>query len=243
MVLLLAAVFTGAVLQRVSGIGFAMVVAPFTIIAIGPAQGVVLVQLCGIASAMLVLTQVLRHVDWRAYGALLPASFGGIAAGALLSSRLPIGPAEVLSAVAMLLLLAGSVSMGRLREMPRGAGAFSAAGGTAGVMTVLAGVGGAALTALQQATRWDHRSFLATLQPYFITLSAGTVLAKLLTTTDAWPALTLPVWGAIAGVMVAGIVLGGVIARWLSPALASRLTVALALVGALAALADGIGKI
>lgn len=243
MFLLLAAVFTGAALQRVSGIGFAMVVAPFTIIAIGPAQGVVLVQLCGIASAMLVLMQVLRHVDWRAYGALLPGSFGGIAAGALLSSHLPIGPAEVLSAVGMLLLLAGSVSMGRLREMPRTAGAFSVAGGTAGMMTVLAGVGGAALTALQQATRWDHTSFLATLQPYLITLSTGTVLARLLTTADAWPALSLAVWVGIAAMMAAGILLGSVIARWLSPAAASRLTVVLALVGALAALADGITKI
>ncbi len=241
--LLIAAVFVGAVLQRVSGIGFAMVVAPFTIIAIGPAQGIVLVQICGVSSAVLVFTQVFRHVDWRAYWGLVPASVIGIAIGAWAAAKLPNAPAQILSAVTMLFALFASVVIGRLRQMARSNSTMAAAGGMAGVMTVLAGVGGVALTALQQATRWDHRSFVATLQPYLITLSTMTVLARLSASENAWPALTLEIWLVIAASMALGIWLGGRVALWCSSRVAARLTVALSFIGAITAFLDGVSKI
>ena len=63
MPLVLASVFAGAVLQRNSGIGFAIVVAPFVILSVDPAQGITLVQLFGASSALLVLFRVLRDTD------------------------------------------------------------------------------------------------------------------------------------------------------------------------------------
>lgn len=82
MPLVLASVFAGAVLQRNSGIGFAIVVAPFVILSVGPAQGITLVQLFGASSALLVLFRVLRDTDWRAFGFLVPTSLIGVAVGA-----------------------------------------------------------------------------------------------------------------------------------------------------------------
>ncbi|WP_176084588.1 sulfite exporter TauE/SafE family protein [Martelella sp. HB161492] len=243
MPLLLTSVFIGAVLQRVSGIGFAMVVAPFTIIAIGPAQGVVLVQMCGVASAIIVLTQVFRDVNWKTYLVLLPASAAGIVIGTVFVSRFPGAEAEIISAIVMLLMLAASVTAGYLREYPRNAGTLTAAGGLAGAMTVLAGVGGVALTSLKEATRWDQRSFVATLQPYLITLSTGTVIARLAAAPDAWPALAAWVWGGIVAVMVVGMLFGAQLTRWMKARHAAQLTLALSLIGALAALADGISKL
>lgn len=243
MLLLVAAAFVGALLQRISGIGFAMVVAPFTIIAIGPVQGVVLVQICGVSSALLVLTQVLHQVDWRAYLILLPPSAIGVALGALAAANLPNAPAQVLSAVVMLVALGASVVIGKFRKVPRNWGALATAGSAAGIMTVVAGVGGVALTALQQATRWEHRSFAATLQPYLITLSTWTVFARLWTADNAWPDLSLAVWASIAIAMVLGIYLGGHLTRLISSRAAARLTVALSLLGAITALIDGLAKI
>lgn len=243
MTLLLASVFVGAVLQRVSGIGFAMVVAPFTIIAIGPAQGVVLVQMCGVASAIIVLTQVFRDVHWKTYLVLLPATAVGIVVGTMFVSRFPSAQAEVISAIVMLCMLAASVAVGYIREYPRNAGTLTAAGGLAGAMTVLAGVGGVALTSLKEATRWDQRSFVATLQPYLITLSTGTVLARLAAAPEAWPALSAFVWMGIVAVMVVGMLFGSQLARWIKAHHAAQLTLALSLIGAVAALADGISKL
>ncbi|WP_167748883.1 TSUP family transporter [Cellulomonas sp. HD19AZ1] len=240
LLLVLASVLAGATLQRVSGIGFAMVVAPFTVIALGPAQGVVLVQVCGVASAALVLSRVVRDTDWATFARLLPGSALGVVAGALLAGRVPDGPAQVLSAVVMLVTLAASVLVGRLRELPRSPVVLTAAGGTAGLMTVLAGVGGVALTALQQATRWEHRVFLATLQPYLIALSTGTVVARVVVSPAAWPSLSPAAWAGVAAALAVGILAGGRAARWLSGPAAARVTLALSLAGAVVALVDGL---
>lgn len=240
MILVLAAVLVGAALQRVSGIGFAVVVAPCAILALGPGQGVVLVQLCGVASAVLVLSRVHRDVDWRAWARLVVPGVLGVGAGAVAAARLPDGPAQVLGAVVVLATLAGSVAVGRLREVPRTTGVVAAAGGTAGVLTVLAGVGAGPLTALQQATRWEHRTFVATLQPALVTLSGTTVVARLAATPGAWPALAPPWWAAVAAALAAGIAAGGGVARRLSPRAAGHLSLVLAAAGGVSALVDGL---
>ncbi|WP_319411579.1 sulfite exporter TauE/SafE family protein [uncultured Cohaesibacter sp.] len=243
MYLLLASVFVGAILQRVSGIGFAMVVAPFTIIAIGPAQGVVLVQICGVTSALCVMTQVFKNVDWKSYLALLPASCAGILAGTYLVSLFPSAQAEMVSAIIMLFMLALSVVAGRARQYPRNGMSLSIAGGLAGSMTVLAGVGGVALTSLKQATRWDQTSFVATLQPYLVTLSTGTVIARVVASPEAWPVLSWTVWLMILLVMIVGMLLGSRLARIMSAAHAGRLTLLLSLVGAVSAFLHGLSKL
>jgi uncharacterized membrane protein YfcA len=243
MYLLLASVFVGAVLQRVSGIGFAMVVAPFTIIAIGPAQGVVLVQICGVTSAICVMTQVFRNVHWRTYFVLLPASGIGILVGTYLVSLFPSAQAEIVSAIIMLFMLALSVVAGRLREYTRNGLSLTIAGGLAGSMTVLAGVGGVALTSLKLATRWDQTSFVATLQPYLITLSTGTVIARVVASPSAWPSLSLSVWVMILIVMVVGMVLGSRLAQVMSAKYAAHLTLLLSLIGAVLAFWDGLSKL
>nr|WP_321457321.1 sulfite exporter TauE/SafE family protein [uncultured Cohaesibacter sp.] len=243
MYLLLTSVFVGAILQRVSGIGFAMVVAPFTIIAIGPAQGVVLVQICGVTSAICVMTQVFRNVNWKAYLQLLPASAIGILVGTYLVSLFPSAEAEIASAVIMLFMLALSGLAGCLREYRRSFTSLTIAGGLAGAMTVLAGVGGVALTSLKQATRWDQVSFVATLQPYLITLSTGTVIARVVASPKAWPVLSVMSWFGILVVMIIGMLLGSKLAQVMNVRYAAHLTLLLSLVGAVSALVDGISKL
>lgn len=60
MALLLAlAVFVGAAMQRLTGMGFALVSAPFVVLIMGPVTGIVLVNVCGALSSLLILFRVL----------------------------------------------------------------------------------------------------------------------------------------------------------------------------------------
>lgn len=240
MAMVLASVLLGAVLQRTSGIGFAIVVAPFVILAVGPGEGITLVQIFGASSALLVLVRVLRDTDWRAFWLLAPTSLVGVLLGAALSVTVPLDQAQALAAVVMLVALLSSSVIGRMRAIRRTPGVLLSAGGVAGVMTSVAGVGAVALTALRDLTGWEQRSFLATLQPYLVTLSAATVVARVAVDPATWPSLTAGEWIAAFAVLCVGILLGDRLAQRVPARVAARITWLLALTGALITLCDAL---
>lgn len=240
MILILASVLVGAILQRTSGIGFAIVVAPFVVLALGPAQGIVLVQMCGATSALLVLVHVLRDVDWGMYWRLLPGTMVGIGTGVLVGRSMSEPVAQLIAGCAMLLALLASALTGRARLIQPSTGLTVATGATAGLMTTVAGIGGVALTAYQQLTRWDLKMFVATLQPYFCTMSMATVVARVAVDTSAWPALEPVVWLGVAGCLGAGIWIGGLLVHRLPARVGLRLVSLLALVGALLTVIDAL---
>ncbi len=242
MLLILASIVGGAVLQRVSGIGFAVVVAPFVVLALGPGQGIVLVQVFGAIICLFVLASVWRDVDWKAYAALVPPSLAGIVAGAWAAGRLPAAEAQIVTACLLIVSLV-TVMVARSGHLRRSMPALMTGGAAAGIMTALAGAGGVALIVLARATGWEHRSFAATLQPYLITLSSSTVVAKLVVDPETWPGLPWWQWAVITVSMLLGLLAGNEIARRISRSAASKVTLAVAWVGAIAALADGIAKL
>ena len=69
---LAAAVAVGAGTQRITGLGFALVAAPFLVLLLGPFAGVLVVNVLGVAASVLVLVQVRRDVELRR-GLLLSA--------------------------------------------------------------------------------------------------------------------------------------------------------------------------
>src|SRR5690625_2111734 len=84
-------------------------------------------------------------------------------------------------------------------------------------MNVTAGVGGPGLVVYALATRWEHRSFAATAQLHFAVLGAAALVAK-------WSLPSLPVagWAALLGLLLAGLISGNVLARWVHGARAMR---------------------
>ena len=46
-VLVIAAVLIGSSMQRITGMGFALVAAPFLVLLLGPIDGVIVVNVCG----------------------------------------------------------------------------------------------------------------------------------------------------------------------------------------------------
>ncbi|MFD1718657.1 TSUP family transporter [Georgenia deserti] len=231
--LVAAAVLLGAGTQRVTGLGFGLVSAPFLVLLLGPFHGVVLANALGLFTSVTVLVQVWRRVDLRRFALLAVPAAVAIAPGAWLALTVS-GPvlSVVVGSVAFLAILA-VVSSERMRVF-RGRGGGVAAGGLSGFMNVTAGVGGPAITLYALSTAWEHRSFVATAQLYFAVVSGASLLAK------GWPVLAPTAWAVVLGGLVVGVVAGTALSWRIPASRAQKLVAALALAGSLATVAKGV---
>ncbi len=165
----------------------------------------------------------------------------GILPGAWLVRTLDPGLMQAL--VGMILLLALSfVSFGSQR-LPTVSGRWPAvfSGLIAGFTSALAGVAGPAITVYAQASKWEQRSFAATLQPIFFVSGLISIVAKVgfigftpITTTSP------VVWIGGVCAMIVGIFLGVKAEASIPRTKARTLAVALAMAGGATALVRGI---
>ena len=235
----LPAVFLGSATQRITGVGFAQVAAPFLVIAYGPFSGVLVVNLIAVVSAAIVIARLWRDIEWRQFfGLALPAALG-IPAGAWLASNLPSAPLEVLVGVLLLASLIVSLFAGRISKVTRHGGLRSAAGFLGGAMSASVGVGGPALTVYAVLTRWEHRGFRATVQPFFLTTGAASFLTKFFFAPERFAQLDWWTWLAMGLALVLGLVAGDFAARRISAPIARVAVIAIAFAGALTAVGRG----
>lgn len=237
--LLMVAIFIGATMQRLTGMGFALVAAPFVVLLMGPVTGIVLVNVCGTVASALVLFRVFRHVDWRKFAILAAAALVGVVPGAFIVKYVPGAWLSVGVGVLVLASLTVSLRIGSFKP-ESGLRPMLIAGASSGIMNTTAGVGGPAMSVYAVASKWDQRSFAATMQPYFLTLGVASVWAKYLAAPDSMPVMEPSVWGAMGVAIVAGLVAGEVLATWITPQRARLLVVVLAYGGAGAATVRGI---
>src|SRR5699024_6738300 len=169
------AVLAGAVSVRTTGMGFALLSSPFLVMALGPVEGILVTNVCGIVAALLNLTVVRADLDWGRAAKVVPAGLGGTVPGALLVLWLA-APGLVFSI--------GSRSL----PVPHSYWVGAGGGVASGVMPVTAGVGGLGLVIYALATQWEHRGLAATAQLHFAVLGAAALVAK-------WSLPTLPVSG------------------------------------------------
>jgi uncharacterized protein len=237
--MVVSAVLAGAAAQRVTGVGFALVVAPFAVLVLGASSGIVFVNLCGGVAAAAITSRVWPGVEWPVVARLLPAMLLGVAGGTAVAAALPPGPAQVAVGSALLVSLAGSSVVGRIGTLRRTTGTLYGFGAAAGVMGAVAGASGPALSVLAVASRWDQARFAATVQPCFAATSVAAVAARVLAEPRSWPALPVPAWICLAAGMVAGTAVGDRISRRVSPSAARRGVMLLAVVGAVLAVREG----
>jgi uncharacterized membrane protein YfcA len=114
------------------------------------------------------------------------------------------------------------------------------AGGLSGFMNTAAGVGGPAVSMYSIATRWQHKSFAATMQPYFFTIGTFSLVSKALTAPASFPALPFAMWAAVAAACLAGLVLGDVASKFVPARAAQLLLIVLAYLGAAATIIRGV---
>lgn len=238
MITLLIAIFLGGMAQRATGMGLALVAAPFIVVALGPAAGVVVANLLGVVGSAMVYARVRHAVDWRMLRLMLPAALVGVAAGTALAEVLPEAWAQVFigALVLVALLVSSFAAFERLERTPKVTAVASAA---SGATSALAGIGGPAMAVLRILTRWEHLSFTATLQPFFFGISTVVVLARVSVNPGAWPDLGWG-WLLIAFAMATGIALGDVVARRLTARVLNASITIVAALGAVWTMLDGV---
>jgi uncharacterized protein len=237
------AVILGAMAQRVSGMGFALVAAPVLVLLIGPFDGPLMVNICGAASASLVLTRVWRNVDWRQYVRLVIPALLAIIPGSIVAVllggptlQIVIGSLLVLALTASLLVRRSGHSFART---PTAIGA----GAASGFMSATAGISGPAVGIYGVLTRWDHRPFAATLQPYFVTLGTAAFVGKIVADGGRVPEYDWWLWVLIIACTLVGLSVGEVLARRISAPVARRIVIVISYLGGIAAIIDGVAAL
>lgn len=228
------AVLVGALTQRLTGVGFALVASPLLVLALGPIQGVVMANVFGVATALMVYVFHIRRVEYRKVLPILAAAAVAVVPGALLARTLPAPVLAIGAGTLIVLALALSVLARRIPRVEAWPGQI-VAGGLSGFMNVIAGVGGPAITAYAVASRWDHARFAVTVQFYFAALGILSLIAR-----GAAPEMTVLDWCVALSALVVGLVGGHLLTRWVPVRTARIICLVLALVGGVAVIVNGI---
>ncbi len=227
------ATFLGTATQRLTGVGFALVAAPLLVLILGPFNGVLIVNVLGSLTALLVLVQVLKLVEYkRVFRLMLPAVVA-IIPGAWVAS---VAHPDVLSIViGVLIAVALTVSLtAKKAAWLQGTWGTVLAGSVSGFMNVTSGAGGPAITAYAVASRWPQLGFAASAQLYFFGVGTASLLAK-----HTVPDLSPAQWAACGIGLAAGIGAGGLFAGKVSPRVGRTAVIILAFAGAAAILVKG----
>lgn len=238
--IVLASVLVGAVAQRIAGLGFALLIAPFLVLILGPHAGVLLVNLCAVVSSSIIVSRVWRDIDWSMFRWLVIPSLFGSVPGSFLAVAVPSAPLSVIVGSIVLVALTLSLVLRRSDVVVRGNTPKVVAGFTAGITNSMAGVGGPSVSAYALLSRWPQRPFAATLQPFFVCIGSVTLVTKLLLDPTQAPSLAPWMWAAIGLAIVAGIFTGEKLSRFVRDEQARLFVVVIAFVGAGLAVLKGI---
>ena len=240
-VLILFAVFLGALSQRVTGMGFGLVSGPFLVLLLDPFSGIILVNICGIVASFSVFVRTFAEVEWPSFRQLSLGAVLGTIPGALLASALPTPPLQILIGLLIIVSLISSLTLGRLgRQIPASLGTRLSTGIVSGAMSAAAGTGGPAVSAYAVLTDWQQRTFAATLQPFLVVGTTSAVVMKVIVNGGTWPQLSVGTWVALGLVLVAGLVGGDRLAKHIEVSVARIGMLILAFGGGVAALGKGV---
>ncbi|MBW9094562.1 sulfite exporter TauE/SafE family protein [Microbacterium jejuense] len=227
------ATFVAAIIQRITGLGFVLVLVGPIVLLYGPVEGVTLAVLLAFVASLAALPMVWRHIDWKRSGWLIWPGLVAAPFGALVVRLLPDAALLlVIAAMAYLTLVAGHIPA--LSAPLTGRRGAVAAGAAAGFMNVASGLGGPPLAAYAVGDRWGQRSFAASAQLIFIAFDIATVALRGLPVTPPEDVGTLVV------ATIAGIAIGTVLSRNLAPRIARAAMLVIAWAGATVVLVRGI---
>ncbi|MHC1562216.1 TSUP family transporter [Actinomycetospora sp. C-140] len=228
-----APVLIGALAQRATGLGLALVGAPFLVAILGPRDGVTFGNALQVLLCAVVLARTARGVDLRAAGLLLLGAVVAVPFGAVVVDVLPEGPLLVVVGVLAVAAVGLSLAPGLGGWMHGTPGAL-AAGAIAGFVNVTAGVGGPMISAYALVRQWSMAVLVPTAQVVLLGINLVALVSK------GMPRLDGAVWIAGVVALALGVALGDVVQRRLDPGTARRAVAVLALVGGLATVVRGV---
>jgi len=227
------AAFVAAVIQRITGLGFVLVLVGPIVLLYGPVEGITIAVILALIASLVAIPLVWRRIDWRrtwwlVWPGLLAAPFGVLVVRLLPEAALLL----LIAAMAYLALVAGHLPA--LSASLTGRTGAVIAGSAAGFMNAASGLGGPPLAAYAVGDRWAQVRFAASAQVIFVALDIASVALRGL------PAVPLEDLGALALATVAGIAIGTILARNVSPRIARAAMLVLAWAGATVVLGRGI---
>lgn len=234
------AILIGAMAQRVSGMGFALTAAPVLVLLIGPFDGVLLVNLAGAVSAGIVISRVWRNIDWRQFALLTIPALIAIIPGAYISVLLG-GPAlQITVGVILVVALTISLLIHRAEKVVPRTPAALLSGVASGFMSATAGIGGPGVAVYAVLTRWEHRTFAATIQPFFVMLGLTSFITKVVLSEQGLPDYEWWVWPLVIVCTLIGLTLGEWVSKIVSVRAARITVIAISYLGGVAAIVDGL---
>ncbi|GGN90804.1 membrane protein [Actinoplanes lobatus] len=226
-------VLAGSSVQRLSGMGFALVAAPALVLLLGPGDGVGLANCAAAAISLIGLVGGWRRVRVASMVPLVVAAACTVPVGAWLAAELP----EPVLLTIMGVLVTGAVltvMAGARAPALRGRRGAVAAGTVSGFMNSAAGVGGPAVSLYAVNAGWTVREFVPNAQFYGLIVNVLSIAAK------GPPTLAAPVWLLAGTAMAAGVLVGAMLAGRVPERRARRLVLLLALAGGLATVGKGV---
>jgi uncharacterized protein len=228
-----AAAFVAASIQRITGLGFVLVLVGPIVLLYGPLEGITLSVLLALVASLSAVPLVWRQVEWGrtwwlVWPGLLAAPFGALLVRVLPEAALLL----LIAAMAYFALVAGWIPA--LSAALTGRSGAIVAGSSAGFMHVASGLSGPPLAAYAVGDRWEQRRFAASVQIIFVTFSVVSVALRGLPVTPA------PDVGLLVLATVGGIVTGTILTRFVPSRIARIAMLSIAWAGATVVLVRGI---
>ena len=179
-----------ALIQSMTGFGFALLIVPPLVLLLGPREAVVLANVLGTAIAAVMLLGLHREVQWKTASVLIGASVLGLPVGLLALTQLDPDVLQVLIAATVIVftvLLIRGYSLGS-RITLQGS---LAAGIFAGVLRTSTSMAGPPVVLYLQGTRMPSGVFRSTITAFFFLSGlAGVAVFTIEGTLDARLGLT-----------------------------------------------------
>ena len=152
----ISAVLVSAVVQRVSGFGFGLVLAPPLVVLLGSHQGVMLANFLSIIAPLFIMPRVWRDIDWRRFRMLALPALLVIPIAAWFSTLTPPGFLDIIVALMIIVGLICTVHIASTTRQVDGAVTVTLTGIGAGIGTAVAGVGAPCHDDLCRSLRLGH---------------------------------------------------------------------------------------
>jgi uncharacterized membrane protein YfcA len=227
------AAFVAAVIQRITGLGFVLVLIGPIVLLYGPLEGVTLGVMLALVAAVSAIPLVWREVEWgRAWWLIWPGLIAAPFAAVLVRALPDAALLLLIAAMAYFALVAGWIPA--LAASLTGRTGAVVAGSAAGFMHVASGLSGPPLAAYAVGDKWEQRRFAASVQVIFAAFSAVSVALRGL------PATPVGDVGILLAATVAGIVVGTLLTRFVPARIARMAMLTIAWAGATVVLVRGI---
>lgn len=238
-VVALVAAFVGASGQRMIGMGWGLVVTPAVALVAGPLAAVLVVNLYGVLASLVILPRIWHDIDWRRLLWLTIPALALMVPGLLLAKgldtdllRLAVGVIAVIG----VLIAAAFTHAARTHD---GRAMRASTGAAIGLLNASVGMGAPAVAFYSLLANWHDRTFIATMQPFWVVLSGATVVVRQFLAPEGAPDWPLWAWLVLAVPVLAGVLLGDRLAHLVSRTVVKRTIIVFSLISGVALIVAG----